>query len=108
MLLVLPALIFKYKRRQKITRKSRISIISKRHVGHTQSRDVSHARSQTTAGHIAQNEMDMHADMCCAGANWSLMELTGEVCDVNPFLDSYQPINEIPVARCCTVWTDQH
>jgi hypothetical protein len=51
--------------------------------------------------------MDTHADTCCAGANWSLLELTGEVCDVNPFLDSYQPMNEIPVARCCTVWTDQ-
>jgi hypothetical protein len=38
--------------------------------------------------------MDTHADTCCAGANWSLMELTGEVCDVNPFLNSY-------------VWTDQ-
>jgi hypothetical protein len=35
------------------------------------------------------------------------MELTGEVCDVNPLLNSYSPIQEIPVARCCTVWTDQ-
>ena len=51
--------------------------------------------------------MDTHADTCCAGANWSLMELTGEVCDVNPFLESYQPVQEIPVGRCCTVWTDQ-
>jgi hypothetical protein len=35
------------------------------------------------------------------------MELTGEVCDVNPFLNSYDPVTEIPVARCCMVWTDQ-
>ena len=35
------------------------------------------------------------------------MELTGEVCNVNPFLNSYSPIQEIPVARCWTVWTDQ-
>ena len=52
--------------------------------------------------------MDTHADTCCAGANWSLMELTGDVCDVNPFLDSYNPVSEIPVAHCCTVWTDQY
>jgi hypothetical protein len=51
--------------------------------------------------------MDTHADTSCAGANWSLMELTGELCDVNPFLASYQPVQEIPVALCCTVWTDQ-
>jgi hypothetical protein len=56
---------------------------------------------------IAKNEMDTHADTSCAGENWSLMELTGELCDVNPFLASYQPVQEIPVARCCTAWTDQ-
>ena len=64
-------------------------------------------KNNTVAGHIARNELDTHADTCCAGANWSLMEYTGELCDVNPFLDSYQPIQEIPVARCCTVWTNQ-
>jgi hypothetical protein len=63
-------------------------------------------KSNTVEGHIAQNN-DTHADTCCAGANWSLMELTSEVYNVNPFLDSYQPIQEIPVARCCTVWTNQ-
>jgi hypothetical protein len=36
------------------------------------------------------------------------MSLTGEICDANPFLASYQlVVQEIPVARCCTVWTDQ-
>ena len=51
--------------------------------------------------------MDTHANTSCVGANWSLMELTGELCDVNPFLASYQPVQSVPVARCCTVWTDQ-
>lgn len=52
--------------------------------------------------------MDTHANTYCAGANWSLMELTGEICNINPFLDSYNPESEIPVARCCTIWTDQY
>jgi hypothetical protein len=58
---------------------------------------------------MANNEMDTHADTYCDGANWSLMELTGEICNVNPFLANYQPVQEIPVAWCCTilVWTDQ-
>jgi hypothetical protein len=64
-------------------------------------------KNNTMAGHIARNELDTHADTCCAGANWSLMELTGEACDVNPFLDSYQPIQEISVTRCCTVAMNQ-
>ena len=33
------------------------------------------------------------------------MVFTGEVCEVDPFLESYEPVNEIPVARCCTIWT---
>ena len=33
------------------------------------------------------------------------MELTSEVCDVSPFLNTYAPVKEIPVGRCCTVWT---
>jgi hypothetical protein len=63
-----------------------ISIISKRHIGHMQSRELYQARNQTSEGHIAQNEMDTHADTCCAGANWSPMELTGEICDVKSIL----------------------
>ena len=51
--------------------------------------------------------MDTHADTCCAGANWSLLETTGEYCEVSPFLGTYQPVSEVPLARCCTVWTDQ-
>jgi hypothetical protein len=64
-------------------------------------------KHQTTAGYNAKDELDTHADKCCAGTNWSLMELTGKLCDVNPFLASYQPVQEILVAQCCTVWIDQ-
>jgi hypothetical protein len=56
---------------------------SRRYVGRTST----HAKdigNQTTIGHIANNELDTHADTCCAGANWSLMELTGKIGDVNP------------------------
>ena len=42
--------------------------------------------------------------MCCTGANWALMELTGDVCEVKLFLDFCDPMNEIPLAHCGTVW----
>ena len=64
-------------------------------------------KNNTVAGHIARNELILMQTLVVLvpiGVSWSY---TGEVCDVNPFLDSYQPIQEIPVARCCTVWTDQ-
>jgi hypothetical protein len=71
--------------------------------------DAQDVKHRATAGFMANNELDTHADTSCAGANWSLMELTGEICDANPFLASYQPVlQEIrPVARCCTAWMDQ-
>ena len=50
--------------------------------------------------------MDTHADTCCAGANWTPMYYTGDICELYPFLNSYAPVQQIPVSRCCTVWTD--
>ena len=62
---------------------------------------------ETQPGFILWNEMDMHADTCCASSNWSVLEYTGQLCEVTPFLSLYEPVLEIPFARCCTVWTDQ-
>ena len=39
-----------------------------------------------------------------AGANWNPMLYTGEHFKVSPFLSTYNPVQEIPIARCCTVW----
>eukprot|EP00957_Ditylum_brightwellii_P102898 7842626-Ditylum_brightwellii.AAC.1 len=51
--------------------------------------------------------MDLHADTCCAGANWHVVDFTGEVCEVNPFLNSYEPMQEVPLAKYATVFTDK-
>ena len=32
------------------------------------------------------------------------MNYTGDMCEVSPFLKTYAPVPDIPVARCCTVW----
>eukprot|EP00957_Ditylum_brightwellii_P170854 13004169-Ditylum_brightwellii.AAC.1 len=51
--------------------------------------------------------MDLHADTCCAGASWRVINFTGEVCKVNPFLDSNEPVQEVPLAKCTTVFTNK-
>ena len=51
-----------------------------------------------TPGAIGRNELDMHADACCAGANWKLLEVANQACEVSPFLDSCDPVKEVPVA----------
>lgn len=62
----------------------------------------------TTPGTYGRNEMDSHADTSCAGKNWRLLEVSNEVCEVLPFLESYGPVQDIQVGRCGTVWTDDY
>ena len=107
-MLVLPILISQYKRRKKAnTDQRRVSIVSRRYINRAKSHHHRHPHEQTTPGHVSRNEMDTHADTCCAGSNWSLLETTGQFCEVSPFLSTYEPVSEIPLARCCTVWMDQ-
>ena len=51
----------------------RICVTSKRQIGQTRRRD-SDIPNDTEVGHMARNELDTHADTCCAGANWALLE----------------------------------
>ena len=44
-------------------------------------------------------ELDLHADICVAGAVWKVMEHTGVVCDVNPYSNSYKPLKKAPVVE---------
>ena len=81
-----------------------ISVISKRIIGQAKRKPEKVANS-TTPGHIVRNELGIHADTCCAGANWTPMIYTGEHCEVSPFLSIYDPVQEIMIAQCCTVWT---
>lgn len=46
----------------------------------------------------ARNDMDLHADMCCPGTNWTPLVFTGEVCTVSPYSGDYSPKHGVPVA----------
>ena len=52
------------------------------------------------------NYMDTRGDTCCDGTNWKLVSFSNKVCEVSPFLDLYQPVKYITVARVSTVWMD--
>ena len=81
-----------------------ISVISKRIIGQAKQNPGS-ISNPTTLINVTHNELDSHADTCCAGANWTPMLYTGEHCEVSNFLSTYGPVQEIPIVRCCTVWT---
>ena len=67
---------------------------------------VQEVENQTVEGLVARNDMDTHADTCCAGANWRPMAFTGLNCDVSPYSEEYAPIRNVPVATCATAVTD--
>eukprot|EP00957_Ditylum_brightwellii_P111152 8475710-Ditylum_brightwellii.AAC.1 len=66
--------------------------------------DIPH---ETSPSHAVRNKMDTHTNTCCAGSNWQVLELTGEACEVNPFLESYKPGCKVPIACCATIYTDK-
>ena len=45
---------------------------------------------------------DSHADMHCAGANFTVLAQTGYTCDVDPFLDSYDTTSDVQVVKAAT------
>ena len=85
-------------------KKRKISVISKRVI--EKARHITEENNKTVQGNIARNEIDTHADTCCSVTIWTPMNYTGDICEVYPFLSTYAPVQEIPVERCCTVWTD--
>ena len=79
-----------------------ISVISKRMIGQAK-RDPGRIAHPKTPGNAARNELDSHAYTCCAGANWTPMLYTGEHCEVSPFLGTYDQVQGVLIAQCCTV-----
>ena len=54
-----------------------------------------------TSGRI---ELDSHADTIVAGANCTILEYTGKVCDVSPYRDDYDSVTNVPIVHAATVW----
>jgi hypothetical protein len=64
-----------------------------------------YARNRGESGIVGRNEIDNHADTICAGSNWTVLEFTGEYCNVSPFSTEYKPLENVPIAQCATVYT---
>jgi hypothetical protein len=52
-----------------------------------------------------RNELDNHADTCCLGRNFVPLYFTGQVCDVSPYSDAYEPQRDVPIAAGATAFT---
>ena len=108
MILVLPILILRYKRRGKhLKRNDRFPLF---HDGMSimPSRDMVNTQMDkpNRATFLAMKWIHMQI-LAVPDQIGVFLEYTGELCEVTPFLSTYEPVSEIPIARCCTVWTDQ-
>lgn len=57
---------------------------------------------------VGNLELDTHADTCCLGANFIPILYTGEVCSVQPFSDTYSPMEDVPVVTGVTAYDDEN
>ena len=77
-----------------------VSVVSKRTI---QAAKAWRSPNINQSGVYGSNDMYTRANTCCAGANWKLVSFPNDFCKVSAFLDLYQPVKEIPLARVSTV-----
>ena len=53
-------------------------------------------------------ELDSHADTTVAGRNCAILQYTGKECDVSPYSDEYESIQNVPIVTAATAWQSNH
>ena len=49
-------------------------------------------------------ELDSHADTIVAGSNCIVLHYTGKECDVSPYRDDYEAVQNVPIVNAATAW----
>ena len=52
-------------------------------------------------------ELDSHANACVQGPNFIVLSFTGCECDVSPYSESYDALQDVPIVTGATAWTCQ-
>ena len=58
---------------------------------------------QPSHGHI---ELDTHADTTVLGSNCVILSYTGKECEISPYSSQYEAVQNVPVVKGATVWTN--
>jgi hypothetical protein len=69
---------------------------------------ISNIRSdrQEANPHTGALELDSHADTACIGADCRVISYTEKVCHVTPYHSDYEPIQDVPIVKGATAYTD--
>jgi len=79
-----------------------ISVTTVRQINVADSSSSTYA--STTPDTIAHSELDNHADTTCFGSNFTAISFTNQVCDVQPYSETYDAIKNIPIATAATAY----
>jgi hypothetical protein len=60
--------------------------------------------AKTTVNMVSRSEIDNHADTCCFGSNFTPLYFTAQFCDVSPFTDSYEAMQNVEVCSAAMAW----
>ena len=52
-------------------------------------------------------ELDSHANTIVAGANCTILQFTGQECSVQPYSETYSPIDNVPIVNVATAYQCQ-
>ena len=55
---------------------------------------------------ISVNEIDMNADTCCPGSNFTVLQMTSRSADVYPYDPLCKPLYNVPIFSGATTVTD--
>ena len=69
-------------------------------------RGIGQVRRRDYPAHSARMEMDSHADTCCAGSSFRLIEYTGQTCTVAPFTTTLSELKDVPIVKAATAYDD--
>jgi hypothetical protein len=62
------------------------------------------AARQGQISKVANAELDSHADTVVAGSSCKVLEFTEKCCDVYPYSDQYDPVQNVPIAKVATAY----
>ena len=67
---------------------------------------MARANDHVFMDHTSTTEIDNHADTCCFGRNFLPLYFTGQVCEVQPFLEEYESVHDVEVCSAATAFDD--
>jgi hypothetical protein len=77
-----------------------------RTVCHIAARFILKASTRRGIDELLRTSLDSHADTCCAGPNFTVLELTREKANVFPFSEKLSAVKDIPIATVAMIWED--